>query len=605
MLDTKAAYITSTYTELTDTVPAYIVTIGEDSSLKDCYLVAQEETPVDLSALRFVAADSQHVLIENQDAYNAMDTLTINMWLRTSGAGVSDQGVAGKLSSWYISKESDGKWGVALGTETSPTLTLVAAPFTVDRWQMVTLRYTGAAIKLYIDAVEVASSAKTGAVNSTLSDIYLGWASGIGYADIDIASFELHNYDVGEAIIEGWYEPPNQCAHLSAFISADAFDTESSQTAVVVSYASMTNPYYQTATQLCAISEASVVDAQPAYISAGVDTDVTFDNRIDIENTYVVTFDNVVLIRGDGTAIDDRKLGEIVYPITRDVAERPEFATDYRPNKTRVSQGCHIHAGWDESATQRAFINASTPVFNNLSVYLHSYANSSMTTKMCYIISNEANSSLGCYLDGYENWVSRASRMAYISSEQQEESSLDCYIAGGNSDEIDQLCYVTAVRMVGDTHPAYIASDVYEIESNPRRSFISGHNDVSGNTLCFIEGIYRIEAGQDAYIRVVDIAEDYQPAYIVTASYWIKRKHAYIVANDSLTDNNMCYIVAGVYVHLAAAVDDTVSHIGMGARQDDVVGVGTRATDAYATAPEAGRYRDRHRHRVDACNLGR
>ncbi len=98
MLDTKAAYITSTYTELTDTVPAYIVTIGEDSSLKDCYLVAQEETPVDLSALRFVAADSQHVLIENQDAYNAMDTLTINMWLRTSGAGVSDQGVAGKLS---------------------------------------------------------------------------------------------------------------------------------------------------------------------------------------------------------------------------------------------------------------------------------------------------------------------------------------------------------------------------------------------------------------------------------------------------------------------------------------------------------------------------
>lgn len=548
MLDTQAAYITSTYTELTDTVPAYIVTIGEDSSLKDCYLVAQEETPVDNSALRFVAADEQWVLVENHDAYNNMDTMTINMWLRTSGAGASDQGVAGKTQSWYITKESDGNWGVAVATASDTTLTLVSAPFTANRWQMVTLRYTGAAIKLYIDAVEVASTAKSGTVRVNSNAIALGWADGKGHADIDIASFELHNNDVGEAIIEGWYEPPNQCAHVSAFISADAYDTESSQTAVVVSYASMTNPYYQTATQLCAISQATVGDTQPAYISAGEDGDVTFDNRIDIENTYVATFDNVVLVRGIGTVIHDRTLGSIVYPITREVTERPVFATDYRPHKARVSLGCHIHAGIELSSSQGTFINAATPVFNNLSAYLHSYANSSMTAKMCYIFSNESSSSLGCYLDGYENWNARASRMAYIANEQQEQSSVECYIAGGGTEELDQLCYVTAVKMVGDTHPAYINSIAYEIESNTRRSFVLGHHSIDGDASCFIEGIYTITADQDAFIRVAEVATDSQPAYISTASYFIKRKYAYIVASGTMTDNNMCYITSGVYV---------------------------------------------------------
>jgi hypothetical protein len=83
---------------------------------------------------------------------------------------------------------------------------------------------------------------------------------------------------------------------------------------------------------------------------------IDFDTRIVIDPNTYISWDNIIMVRGNQTRINEIQLADVVYPITIKAMRQVRIPTSYDPLTDRVDKDCMITTHLVSEASKNAHV---------------------------------------------------------------------------------------------------------------------------------------------------------------------------------------------------------------------------------------------------------
>jgi hypothetical protein len=501
-----------------------------------------------VGAVRFQSALSQYVQVPTHIAYDGLEEFSMSMWVRPR---ISHDGsvhsVIYRDNSWCVLTEALTDiftQGINIGgnaySQSSPA-------FTLDRWYMLSLTYDGATIRYYMNGEEYASESASGTVDTTTSDIFMGYHPTLDvYSDIDLALVQFYEYGLSPTEIDDLYTPPFRLGCLSCYITAGESATMTdSQPCVVVSDASTNNPFTAITSVGLFIATTSVATTQHCFIGCGNDEVVSWDTRIVLDNSQRRSWDNVVLIEGSTNDLNELQLGNVVYPITRDAKRHVRIRNRFDPDKITLHQECWLqtHTILDD-LKKSAYISGQLFKQNWNLCFIPGNYNTVTDSQGAYIVNNEVNNNQQVYIRGQLVYPTITMKYVYIPNKAGVlEGSTRLLISGGGTTESRIFGYVSGPFPRNSTRFAHIVGQVSDI-SEFKKVFVYGNVPARRTQVCYIEGRYDKTDSQLCYMPVIPKIQSTKQCFIRDSHRVENSTNLFVKSHASITSNNLMHLQA-------------------------------------------------------------
>lgn len=530
-----------------------------------CFMDATKVvTANNIGGIRLEAAKTQYLEFNDNINIRPTSEFTMNFWMKgydtySSGnlrtfiekdfgtsqtIGIYEKSVAGSQG-WHFGIYSAGAWNAVNSV----------GSWTADQWYMVTLRYNGSTVSLYINGILDNSFAKTGDISWTTDPWRVGYRQNTGqYTNMGFARFKLWNYALTDQEIEDLYGRSLNAA-LGCYMFGETPQTISSgQYVYLNSQENASNPISIQSNTLLMFPQDSVQDNQNCHVVGAPVNSTWHDMHIVIDNFEMNRFDMVLRVNGQGETALTKILGDIDYPVSRQATIFLEgiYFPDM-PGKAYENLAVFLNAGNTATTSLGAYIGGPVFIPSFLQVYLHGHFISQSSNTNCFIVQNDTTVSQLAYIHNDSGSVEREQHIYIEAPIDSVEGGSDAFTYGWDLIESNnQKVFIHTIEWgISFTQLFIEAGTVLNIRSDiGQKAFIPANAQVYDPAqFCFIDGVYYApEIALNAFVHtqpVVQTDPSTDVACYVAAPYPyipLQELLIYMNANAPITDNTPCYI---------------------------------------------------------------
>lgn len=510
-------------------------------------------------AIRFDSNLQQYVQINDITQYDDLTKFTLNLYVRprTDSDG-RYQGIVvkeGVIETWVHPSGNSFGMRANISGVWYQALTL---SFTKDKWHMLTIKHDGVGIKFFMNGIEFLGTNAPGILTSNNAPIYFGRYPSKGtYSDIDLCDVRLWNYDLTNAEIAAMYIPQSRRSCQHAYLCVNEMTQLTSlKRCYIVSASAPNNPFYVRSSQPAGFAEQATYGSQSAFIVAGGETTTPFDTRIVYDLKDYVSFDTVIMVRGNQDRLNEIQLGDIVYPITRYARKIVRIPTSYDPLKEYYNQPCHVVGANDLYVAHLAHVVGIT-LAKVVKFAFISGPNTGLTDNTAaFIVNNESQGTQAAYINGYHvfnfNWSVPAMVLGFSDNVS---ATTPAYIAGAIANTITLGCYIKAPEYLPSSRSAFIMSFTNELNSarglflggavalvRGKNAYMFGHFSAVQSQPAYIVALSTVSDSVDCFIWAPGIIKPSNRAYVRGYELQTLSKLAYIKSDINEQDTQPCYV---------------------------------------------------------------